>query len=926
MKKNNKQWLLAVMATLAVGCAGVGMNGLTSVAAENVSATNYVTAGENVTLKAAGKLDDSLVGAVTTYVQKYTKGLKASSSTMSGTVMSNAIDLEKVGDDPLIRFFPADMEISAVEVRIIDASNTSNVVAINYMPSRLYTHDKGQMYLGVDTTITFQTATGYVTTDAKYEYGQVLGNWWPLAWGEGFEGGMSADLGDGRGDRWVTSASFDRFSVAYDSGAFVTTRDTKVLENWTGFGGSNVYVQLSWKSKEANSGLLIDTLAGIDFTTETVDGGNSISTTKSAIPESPIPTTAGYSVQVISKDVMGNESDITSTLGSSWANRVGEIGAYVDIANEANTLLPTLDLGNYELNKDLSKLNGIISVKGDLVLKIVYSQIVKGIEVTEALNAGSNVSMVGKSGLNKGLPGGVTTYAQNWDWVSAIRANSSTLEGKVTTHTIDLNAVGSANLLRVFPADMNVQTITFKIVDVENSENYILVNYTPSTAMTYENDVGKMSLGSNMTITYKTANGYVTTGNVYEYGLVLDTWWPFAWIAGSQGGFGGNIMGDAIIWIDGSKFERFAVALDGNQLITSRTVTELVDWVGFASGNVKVEATWTSDVENSGLMIDMVAGLDTTEDKAREIVTVYGAEIKEVYVGDACDVPTAKAWSYVSGAYTISKTKIYVNVDGEWIDKSSLLNGNTFTPDKAGEWKYVFIASDDGQTKIERPFTVKIKEFAVNEIKYESVYFVGENWTLIAPNVTNMKDSEYTFSCTLTKDGATVALDALGTLTDVQLGMYTLTYTANSIYGATFTESISFEVAKLPVWQENYTIQAGQGIGDIEYPELRDEWSISVLVYAAGDANKVPVAPVNMAEGVYVMEIEMIVEGREENVKTTAILTVEKGQSSNSGNENSSASDNNNASVGGCSASVSLMGLSALVALAGAVVLKKKEN
>ena len=163
-------------------------------------------------------------------------------------------------------------------------------------------------------------------------------------------------------------------------------------------------------------------------------------------------------------------------------------------------------------------------------------------------------------------------------------------------------------------------------------------------------------------------------------------------------------------------------------------------------------------------------------------------------------------------------------------------------------------------------------------------------------------------------------------MTDVQLGMYTLTYTANSIYGATFTESVSFEVAKLPVWQENYTIQAGQGIGDIEYPELRDEWSVSVLVYAAGDANKVPVAPVNMAEGVYVMEIEMIVEGREENVKTTAILTVEKGQSSNSGNENSSASDNNNASVGGCSASVSLMGLSALVALAGAVVLKKKEN
>ena len=60
--------------------------------------------------------------------------------------------------------------------------------------------------------------------------------------------------------------------------------------------------------------------------------------------------------------------------------------------------------------------------------------------------------------------------------------------------------------------------------------------------MTYENRAGKMSLGSDMTITYKTANGYVTTSNVYEYGLVLDTWWPFAWIAGNQGGFGGTII------------------------------------------------------------------------------------------------------------------------------------------------------------------------------------------------------------------------------------------------------------------------------------------------------------------------------------------------------------------------------------------------
>ena len=603
----------------------------------------------------------------------------------------------------------------------------------------------------------------------------------------------------------------------------------------------------------------------------------------------------------------------------------------VDITNDANALLPTLGLDNYELNTDLSKLSGIVSRAGDLTLKIVYSKKIKAAVVTDLLTVGNNVSMAGASGLNSGMPGGVTSYCQHrGDWISAINAKSSTLEGKVTTNVIDLNAVGAANLIRVFPADMNVQTITLKIMDAENSGNYILVSYTPSKTMIYENDVGTMALGSDMTITYNTSNGYVTTGMVYEYGLVLDTWWPLAWVCGNFGGFGGNITGEGIIWINENQFERFAVALDGNKLLTTRTTTELVDWVGFASGNVKVEAAWTSDVENSGLMIDMVSGMDTTEKKATEIVSVYGAEIKDVFVGDVCDVPEAKAWSYISGAYIIAKTELYVKADGNWVDKSSLLNGDTFTPDAAGEWKYVFIANDESQTKVERTFNVAIKEFAINEIVYESVYFVGETWTLIVPNVTNMKDNEYAFTYTLMKDGDSVALDDFGVLTNAQLGMYTLMYTANSIYGATYTESMSFEVAKLPVWQESYTIQEGQGIGDIEYPELRNEWSVSVLVYAMGDANKVPVAPVNMTAGEYVMEIELIVEGREENVKTTATLTVEKDQSSNSGNENqgneNSSDIDNNTSVGGCNASISSMVLSALVVLAGAVVLKKKEN
>ena len=522
MRNKNKQWLVALMTTLTVGCASIGVTNWTSVSAESKSADSYVTAGENVTLTAAGGLDSGLVGGMNRYVEQFSKGLKASSSTMSGTVMSNAIDMSKIGTDPLIRFFPCDTSLTDIQVKIIDVANTSNTVTIDYAKSNYFPHERGDMYLGVDTTITYETADGYVTTDATYEYGQIIGDWWALAWQHGFGGGgFGADLKDGEGERWVTRDDFERFWVSYDNGKLVTTRTSRELPNWSGFGGTNVYVQLSWESTENDSGLLIDCLAGIDFTAAEVDGGDKISTVKSEIP---------------SEEVL--------------------------------------------LNAD------------------------------SFVTAGENVTVSPAGGLDSGLAGGMWRYVEQFS--AGLKASSSTTSGVVMSNAVNLSEVGSAPLVRFFPCDTSLTDVEVRLIDATDTNNVVVINYAQSNYFPHER--GDMYLGVDTSITYKTANGYTTTSAAHDYGQIIGDWWALAWHHGlGGGGFGANLQdGKGERWVTRDDFERFWVSYDNGKIVTTRTSRELPDWAGFGGSEVYVQVSWESKDNDSGILIDALAGVDFT--------------------------------------------------------------------------------------------------------------------------------------------------------------------------------------------------------------------------------------------------------------------------------------------------------------------------
>ena len=873
--KRIKRLLVACLMSMVVVCFGAGVFDFTTAKADSLSATAYINTGANVTATAAGGLDGGLTGGVTRYMQVWGDGLKVSSSTTTGTIMSNAIDLSKIDDSVLIRFFPCDMDVSTVKVKIIDVTNTNNFIKIDYVKNVAYnyTYNGNTMSTGVNTTIVYKTSSGYATTASQHEAGQVLGTWWPFAHACGNSGGAGFDIGDGRGTVWhsATSNSFFRFSISYnkDTKMLSTTRNNIMLSDFVGFSGNNVYVQLSWTSDVADSGLLIDCLADIDFTTENISDNNRISTIKASIPDDVvIPTTAELLMA-------GNEVDLKA--------------------------------------------------------------------------ADSMSSMVGN----------VKTYCQHGEWQSALKATCPTdalEDGQVKTDIIDLKAVGSANLIRFFPADMNVLSVTVKIVDATNISNYILIDFVPSETKQYTNDVGTMSLGSVMTIKYNTPKGYIFTDEIYEYGLILDWWWPAAWIMGNNGGFGADIEGTGNVrWVQTRDFDRFAIAIDGNNLITTRNTTELTNWVGFVDDKAYVEVFWKSGtnkgeniVEQSGLMIDTIAGLDTTGKYAQDIVYVYSDSVEDVFLGDECPVPNVNIWSYLGGEYEIVSSNLYAKIDGNWIDKTNHIAGNVFFPDVVGDWKFVFVANDENNTSVEKEFVVSIKTFDIENIVYNSVYFVGETWSLTEPVVLNMDKDDYDFTYELRKDGNLVDIENLGVLKEDDVGVYVITYNGISTHGAQFTDKKTFEVALLPVWEESYTINEGQGIGDLTYPELREEWSVSILIYAQGDDNKLPIAPVNMEAGKYVMEIYLIVEGRTENVKMTANLTVtdangNSGSDSNnndnpSGNggeseppkQNGDTNNNSEASSCGCGAviySPEIVGcLIALFSIAIIMFIKKKSN
>lgn len=148
------------------------------------------------------------------------------------------------------------------------------------------------------------------------------------------------------------------------------------------------------------------------------------------------------------------------------------------------------------------------------------------------------------------------TTAQEYNYIggalksSAMLATSSGATGTVTTKLIDLSTLTKDDYIfrwRPYSPAKDTQAITMatvKLIDAEDSSNYIQLNYTPNTNMTYLGN----SLGAVSQWIYKnTAGEYVATGGMYEYGALMGSVNEIAFQMGNYGGFGGvDMTGDGV--------------------------------------------------------------------------------------------------------------------------------------------------------------------------------------------------------------------------------------------------------------------------------------------------------------------------------------------------------------------------------------------
>ena len=334
------------------------------------------------------------------------------------------------------------------------------------------------------------------------------------------------------------------------------------------------------------------------------------------------------------------------------------------------------------------------------------------------------------------------TTAQEYNYIggalksSAMLATSSGATGSVTTKLIDLSTLTKDDYIfrwRPYSPAKDTQAITMatvKLIDAEDSSNYIQLNYTPNTNMTYLGN----SLGAVSQWFYKnTAGEYVATGGMYEYGALMGSVNEIAFQMGNYGGFGGvDITGDGVPedWIGygTGHVVQFSLAYENGMLYTPRkgwnTNGDFQSWAGFSSPMVYAELTWTNTIVGNGVAIDSVAGIATTGATVEKDTPKFGSVEKfTALLNTEMDVPVINAYSYT---HEVSSTVSLYFKDGEtWVDKSALIVDGKFTPNVAGEWKFVYTTTDGSNITKEVPFETE----GFTKVSTENLLVAGENVT-----------------------------------------------------------------------------------------------------------------------------------------------------------------------------------------------------
>ena len=108
---------------------------------------------------------------------------------------------------------------------------------------------------------------------------------------------------------------------------------------------------------------------------------------------------------------------------------------------------------------------------------------------------------------------------EGYDTQSGIYVSSAENSGSVSiTKDVDLSVFNKEDsLVKCIPDDDNVSSISVKLSDSKQSDNYVLFNWMSNKSVTYISEDGTTYLGSDLVISYKVGSELVSTKPVYEY-------------------------------------------------------------------------------------------------------------------------------------------------------------------------------------------------------------------------------------------------------------------------------------------------------------------------------------------------------------------------------------------------------------------------
>ncbi|MBQ7643242.1 MAG: hypothetical protein IJS67_05005, partial [Clostridia bacterium] len=783
--------------------------------------------------------------------------MTAISSTTSGKVTTKLIDLSTLASsDYIMQWIPATMNITKFTLKLIDAADETNYIQVNFEPN--YAINYGGTSYGSTSYISYTKTTGEVgNTGGVYAYGAVMGDWHGLLSGQMFNGGDGYNAGDSWEwfDSWY-GGGFTTFFVKYDyeTGNIITPR-----KGWDGaielpsrkpFSSSKVYAELYWESSAAG-GVAIKTVAGLSTTAATVAKQTpTIKTTKISdvkpytkvtVPDAEIYCYTHLPAQTVSVyyDNNGTWTDKTSLLSG---------GKFTPDKEGTWKVVYTADSARKEET---------FTVSENLVSSAAMVEEDTGVSVKA----------------NRTYPAQTPDRYPGAGAGTGVSATSSTTSGSVTSKLIDLSGFNNEYIFGWYPLSRNITQFTVTLYDANLAGNYVRITYSQNLNML----IYGAPYGSNSTITYINESGYeVETAACFEHGAVLGDWeglYTNEYLPnGLPDGSGEFVWADAY---GGDYFTEFFVKYDyeSGRIITPRkawTEFDLKDWKGFSGDTIIAELAWES-TSAGGVLIKSVAGVSLDNEwVSRQTPTISIGEMGEVYEGTETEISSVKVYCYTHEVEL--NYELYYLGGNSPADKTSLIKDGTFVPDEVGEWKIVVTAADGSGVSDETVFTVERRDFDVEEFEYTSIYFVGENWSLIELTVNNMGKDEYEVEYLVSKnDEPSELLPA--TLSDDDIGEYLLTYEATSVKGATYSVTKSFAVRAYPTVAEYYEIEEGLDMGDVALPDWGD-CTKSVYIYEKGDANETFVSPYNLSKGVYVLEITLSYEGREQDVELVTTLKV----------------------------------------------------